>query len=171
MQENDAGAAVREVQRIVRGSPIADDASQAAPRLNEPMGRVDIAAVVERIRTRESAAEYRELEASTLALQTKADQQLATLRGLERGNASGREVSAADRALGNTEYAYDDACWQLRMKALSALMGPTSPIARLSWPEKIAIGFREDRDLGDYTDEDIATIAASVEARLSEPSA
>lgn len=170
VQENDGEDAVREVERIVSGSSIEDHLAQATPRLDETVARVDIAGVLERIRTPESAIGYRQLEASTLALQTKADQQLATLRSLERDYAPDREVSAAGRVLGNTEYAYDYACWRLRMKALSAFMGPTSPVARLSRPERIAIGFREDRDLRDYTDEDVSAIAANVEARLSGPS-
>jgi len=170
VQEKDGEAAVREAARIMRGSSFEDHPAQATPRLDETVARVDIARVIERIRTPESATEYRQLEASTLALQTKADQQLATLRSLERDYAPAREVSAAGRVLGNTEYAYDYACWRLRMKALGAFMGPTSPVARLSWPERIAIGFREDRELRDYTDEDVAAIAANVEARLSGPS-
>jgi hypothetical protein len=169
MQENDREAAVREVARIVRGSSTEDHVAQAPPRPDATVPRVDIAGVLERIRTPESAIEYRQLEAATLALQTKADQQLATLRSLERDYARDQEVSAAGRVLGNTEYAYDHACWRLRMKALSALMGPTSPVARMSWTERIAIGFREDRMLPDYTDEDVAAIAANVEARLSRP--
>lgn len=166
MQESDREAAVREVSRIVRGSSIEDQVPQASPRPDKTVTRVDIAGVLERIRTPEFATEYRQLEASTLALQTKADQQLATLRGLERGDAPDRAVSAAGRVLGNTEYAFDFACWQLRMKALMALAGPPSPVAQLSWPERIAIGFRKDCSLADYTDEDVAAIAANVEARL-----
>ena len=79
-------------------------------------------------------------------------------------------MSAAGRVLGNTEYAYDYACWRLRMTALGALIGPASPVASLSWPDRIALGFRKDRELGDYTDEDVAVIATNVEARLSRPS-
>lgn len=166
MQENDREAAVREVARIVRGASIEEQLAQAAPPPGETVARVDVAGVLERLRTPEFATEYRRLEASTLALQTEADQQLATLRSLERGYAPDQEVSAAGRVLGNTEYAYDYACWRLRMKALTALIGPPSPVAHLSWPERIAIGFHKDRSLRDYTDEDVAAIAANVEARL-----
>ena len=170
MQEDDGKAAVREVARMMGGNPI--DANDAPPtHLDETGARVDIAGVLDRIRAPRWATEYRQLEASALALQTKADQELATLRTLERDYASDRKVSAAGRVLANTEYAYDYACWQLRMKALSALMGPTSPVASLSRPEKIALGFRADRALRDYTDEDVAAIAANVDARLSRPSA
>ena len=165
VQENDGEAAVREVARMMGGSPIDAHVPQPA-NLNETGARVDIAGVLERIRTPQWVREYRQLEASTLALQTKADQQLATLRTLERDNASEGQVSAAGRVLGNTEYAYDYACWQLRMTALGALIGPTSPVASLSWRERIALGLREDRELGDYTDEDVAVIATNLEARL-----
>jgi hypothetical protein len=165
VQENDSEAAVREVARIVRSSSIDNDLAAAPPPLDEAVARVDIAGVLERIRG-ESAREYRQLEASTFALQTMVDQQLSTLHRLERDYAPDREVSAAGRVLGDAEYAYDYACWRLRMKALKALMGPTSPVAGLTWPERIAIGFRKDRDLRDYTDNDVAAIAANVEARL-----
>jgi hypothetical protein len=169
VQDNDGEAAVREVARMMGGNAIDAEMAQLT-HLDETTATVDIAAVLDRIRTPKWATEYRQLQASALALQTKADQQLATLRSLERDYASDRKVSAAGRVLGNTEYAYDYACWQLRMTALSALMGPTSPIASLSRPEKIALGFREDRALRDYTDEDVAAIAANVDARLSKPS-
>lgn len=166
VQESDREAAVREVSRIVRGSSIEDQVAQARSRPDATVVRVDVAGVLERIRTPEFAAEYRQLEASTLALQTKVDQQLATLRSLERDEAPDRAVSAAGRVLGNSEYAYDYACWRLRMTALLVLAGPPSPAAQLSWPERIAIGFRKDCSLADYTDEDVAAIAANVEARL-----
>ena len=166
MHESDREAALREVARIVSGRAIGEAGPQGTSPPDGTVPRVDIAGVLQRIRTPEFAFEYRQLEASTLALQTTADQQLATLRSLERDDAPDRAVSAAGRVLGNTEYAYDHACWRLRMKALTALASPPSPAAQLSWPERIAIGFRRDCSLGDYTDEDVAAIAANVEARL-----
>ncbi len=170
MHENDREAAVREVARIVSGGSVEDQVDKETSLPDEPVARVDIAAVLGRIKTPEFATEYRRLEASTLALQTAADQQLATLHSLEGGYAPDRAVSAAGRVLGNTEYAYDHACWRLRMKALTALIGPPSPVAHLSWPERIALGFHQDRSLRDYTDEDVAVIAANVDARLYPPS-
>ena len=169
MQEHDAAAAVREVSRIVRAGSIEAALPPEAARSDAAVVRVDVASVLARIRTPEFATEYRQQEASTLALQTKADQQLATLRSLEHADAPDREVSAAGRALGHTEYAYDFACWRLRMTALMALAGPPSPVAQLTWPERIAIGFRTDRSMRDYTDEDVVAIAANVQTRLSPP--
>ncbi len=169
MQDNDAEAAVREVLRIVRVPATEANLPQAMAHPDATVVRVDIAGVLGRIRTPEFAIEYLQLEATTLALQTKSDQQLATLRSLERGCAPDREVAAAGRALGETEYAYDYACWRLRMKALTALAGAPSPVAQLTWPERIAIGFRTDRSMRDYTDEDVVAIAANVQTRLSPP--
>jgi hypothetical protein len=166
VQENDGDAAVREAARVMGRSVVGANTAQATPHLTETVARVDVARVLERIRTPQWAIEYRELEASKLALQSKADQQLAALRSLERDDAPDREVSAAGRVLGGTEYAYDDVCFRLRMTAIGAFIGPTSPVASLSWPERIKLGFRADRRLREYTDEDVAAIAANVEARL-----
>jgi len=94
---------------------------------------------------------------------------LCSPHSLERADAPDREVAAAGRELGRTEYAYDYECWRLRMKALTALAGAPSPVAQLTWPERIAIGFRTDRSMRDYTDEDVVAIAANVQTRLSPP--
>src|SRR5207249_2252687 len=150
VQDNDVEAAVREVSRIVRAPSTEANPPKATAQSAAPVGRVDIAGVLGRIRTPQFAIEYLQLEASTLALQTKSDQQLATLRSLERDCAPDREVAAASRALGESEYAYDYSCWRLRMKALTALAGAPSPVAQLTWPERIAIGFRPDRSMRDY---------------------
>ncbi len=129
MEYHDAEAAVREVLRIVSAPSNEANPTAATAHTDMPVARVDIAGVLARIRTPEFGVEYRQLEASTLALQTKADQQLATLHSLERADAPDREVAAAGRELGRTEYAYDYECWRLRMKALTALAGPPSPAA------------------------------------------
>lgn len=155
MQENDGDAAVRESARVMGRSVVDANTAQASPDLAEMEARVDVAAVLERIRTPQWAIEYRELEASKLALQSQADQQLAALRSLQRDDAPDRDVSVAGRVLGSTEYAYDDVCFRLRMTAIGAFIGPTSPVASLSWPERIKLGFRADRKLRDYTDEDV----------------
>jgi hypothetical protein len=170
VQETDAEAAVREVSRIVRAPPTQGNLPKTKADSAATAARVDIAGVLGRIRTPAFALEYLQLEASTLALQTKTDQHLATLRSLERACAPDREVAAASRTLGESEYAYDYSCWRLRMKALTALAG-ASPVAQLTWPERIAVGFHRDRSMRDYTDEDVVVIAANVQARLSPPSA
>jgi hypothetical protein len=171
VQENDAEAAVREVSRILRAPSTQGNLPKVTEHSAASAVRVDIAGVLGRIRTPAFAIEYRQVEASTLALQTKTDQQLATLRSLERACAPDSEVAAASRTLGESEYAYDYACWRLRMKALTALAGAPSPVAQLTWPERIAIGFHRDRSMRDYTDEDVVVIAANVQTRLSPPSA
>ena len=73
MQENDGEAAVRAVARMMRGSVIDTHVAQRT-HLDETGARVDIAGVLDRIRTPQWATKYRELEASTLALQTQAEE-------------------------------------------------------------------------------------------------
>src|SRR5205809_5231227 len=103
VEDHDAEAAVREVSRIVCTPSNEANPAAATAHTDMPVVRVDIAGVIARIRTPEFGVEYRQLEASTLALQTKADQQLATLHSLERADAPDREVAAAGRELGHTE--------------------------------------------------------------------